>query len=127
MSKFGKMLRDLREESFGLREFADLVGVKASNLSDVENGKKKPHFTKEVLHEMAAHLELVEHTPKWYEFFDAAQREVVPGDVAQFIEEHEDSVTSLLRTVDKVQLNEQQIRELDEWIENRWKGTTDDV
>ena len=126
--KFGRMLRQFREElGFGLREFADLVGVKASNLSNVENSKKSPFFSSEVLHEMACHLELEQHSARWYAFFDAAQRDaIVPSDVAGIIEEREESVTSLLRTVGRLQLNDGQIRELDAWIEKQWSGNTYD-
>ena len=61
MDDFGPFLRDLRlKANLGLRRFADLIGVKPSNLSDIENGRRHPPGDLEKLREIAETLGLAE-------------------------------------------------------------------
>lgn len=128
--RYGDMLRSRREEiGFGLREFADLVGIKASNLSDVENNKKAPHFSAKVQSEILQYLEIPAHTDEWHAYFDAAKREdgEIPKDVALYAAKEEAAVTSLLRTAARKQLTEEQLRQLEEWVNQKWSANTHDV
>lgn len=107
---FGEMLRRLRESYFGLREFADLIGEKAPNLSAIENGQRKPWTDVERLRLVASRLGLAEGSTDWARFFNLARR---PGQLPpDIIETGElDVVFSLLRTVQGRQLTEKELRD----------------
>lgn len=123
--EYGAMLREERERNgFGLRQFAEIIGVKPSNLSDIETNKKLPYFTPEQHEEILNHLGIQKHSKKWYLFFDAARKScTLPRDVERTALRSEKAIISLLRTIDRLQLSEKQIRELVEHINKEIGGT----
>ncbi|CAN5266795.1 helix-turn-helix transcriptional regulator [soil metagenome] len=88
---FGQALRDIRlEKGFGLRKFAELVGVSPTYLSQVEQGNVDPP-TADRVQRMA---EILGENPD--EWIALAGR--VPGDLPEIIQKHTE-VPDLLRAV----------------------------
>ena len=119
MEDFGPLLRDMRlKANLGLRRFADLIGVKASNLSDIENGRRHPPDDLEKLREIAETLGLAEDSEDWRRLFDAAHRHGdLPADIRHMAER--ELVPALLRTIDDQQLDDDDISRLIADIEAR--------
>ena len=124
MNQFGPMLRDSRlKANLGLRRFAELIGIKPSNLSDIENGRRHPPADPEKLREIAEALGLAEGSDEWRRLFDTARRQ---GDLPPDIRHMADRrlVPALLRTIDNLQLGDDDISRLIADIEAR-PGTTE--
>ena len=117
---FGEVLKRFRlRAGFGLRRFADLVGIKPSNLSAMEHGERKPPADPERLRALAEALGLVEGSADWSTFFDAAaQQGELPADIRHMANRR--LVPALLRTIDDRQLSEQ---DLDRLIRDIQGGT----
>lgn len=124
---FGPLLRRLREDSgFGLREFADWIGEKAGNLSAIETGNRAAWKSPDKLLTVASQLGLEKGTVEWAEFFNAAQRSgEFPADVQPLA--HRKLIPSLLRTVDRAQLTEEELRVLIRHIETQHELSTRDI
>lgn len=119
MNDFGPLLRDLRlRANLGLRRFAELVGIKPSNLSDIENGRRHPPSDPEKLREIAEALGLAEDSLEWEQLFDAARR---PGDLPADIRHMADRklIPALLRTIDDLRLGDDDISRLIADVETR--------
>jgi len=112
MEDFGPLLRDLRlKANLGLRRFAELIGIKPSNLSDIENGRRHPPADPEKLREIAETLGLAEDSEEWRRLFDAARRHGdLPADI-RHMADHK-LVPALLRTIDNLQLGDDEISRL---------------
>jgi transcriptional regulator with XRE-family HTH domain len=119
MSEFGPLLRDLRlNANIGLRRFAELVGIKPSNLSDIENGRRYPPADPDKLREIAEALGLADDSSEWQRLFDAARRQGdLPADIRHMADRK--LVPALLRTIDNLQLGEDEISRLITDIEAR--------
>ena len=117
MEDFGPLLRDLRlKANLGLRRFAELIGSKPSNLSDIENGRRHPPADREKLREIAETLGLAEDSEEWRRFFDAARRQGdLPADIRHMADRR--LVPALLRTIDDLQLGDDDISQLIREIE----------
>jgi transcriptional regulator with XRE-family HTH domain len=116
---FGVFLKEKRTAAgFGLKAFAEMVGMQTSNLSAVEHGRRKPPSDAAKLHEIAEALGLSEGTHDWARFFDLAQRasgiEDLPADVRHM--GRRKLVPALLRTIDNQQLRDAAIQQLIEEI-----------
>jgi transcriptional regulator with XRE-family HTH domain len=127
MDLFGPLLRELRlKANIGLRRFAAMVGIKPSNLSDIENGRRNPPSEADKLREIAVALGLAEDSDEWAELFDAARRQgELPADIRHMADRK--LVPVLLRTIDNEQLPDEQISQLIEEVENRSRKATDHV
>jgi transcriptional regulator with XRE-family HTH domain len=112
MEDFGPLLRDLRlTANLGLRRFAELIGIKPSNLSDMENGRRHPPSDPEKLREIAETLGLAEDSAEWRCLFDAARRRGdLPADIRHMADRS--LVPALLRTIDNLQLGDDDISRL---------------
>ncbi len=123
MDDFGPFLRDLRlKANLGLRRFAELIGVKPSNLSDIENGRRHPPGDLEKLREIAETLGLAEDSEDWRRLFDAARRHGdLPADIRHMADRK--LVPALLRTIDDLQLGDDDISRLITDIEARPRTT----
>src|SRR5579859_6800259 len=80
---FGEVLRELRiKASFGLREFAQKIGMQPSNLSFIENGRTPAPRKAETLELMAEALGLKEDSEDWARFYDSAAKPGhIPADI----------------------------------------------
>lgn len=119
MEAFGPLLRTRRlQANLGLRRFAELIDIKPSNLSDIENGRRHPPADPEKLREIAEALGLAKDSDEWRDFFDAARRH---GDLPPDIRHMADRklVPALLRTIDNQQLGDDDIHRLISDIETR--------
>lgn len=120
---FGKLLRRLRlEAGFGLRAFAEAIGMKPSNLSRLETGRLRPPASAEPLARIAAALGFDEASPEFRELNDLAA-EAKPGRVAPDVQAYaaqQPGVPLLLRTAKGKQLDEEQFRRLAEYIEKHF-------
>ncbi len=116
-TKFGQYLKTLRlEAGFGLRKFAGLIEMPASNLSAIEHGRRT--IPKEKLFLAAEVLGLESGTEEWNRLFDLSkQADQIPADVEQIASRG--FIPALLRTIDNKQLDEQDIQRLIEEIQGQ--------
>jgi transcriptional regulator with XRE-family HTH domain len=123
MDEFGPLLRDLRlKANLGLRRFAELIDIKPSNLSDIENGRRHPPADSAKLREIAETLGLAEGSDEWQGLFDAARRRGdLPADIRHMADRK--LVPALLRTIDNQQLGDDDISRLITDIEARPRAT----
>ena len=114
---FGSYLKELRlKAGFGLRRFANLIEMKASNLCDIEHGRRR--MPKERLESIADVLGLEKGTSDWEHFFELARtRGELPADVQQMAERR--FMPALLRTIDNVKLSDDDIENLIDDIQGR--------
>ena len=114
LSPLGETIREARLARFKLREFARILDVSPTHLSDVENGRRVP--SEELLTQIATHLEL-----DLDQLLAAAGR--VPEDTRRFIENNPQAI-SLFRkvsTLDSRQL-EQLEKEADLLVREKGEG-----
>ena len=124
MDQFGAILRDLRlRANLGLRRFAELIGIKPSNLSDIENGRRNPPSDPDKLREIAGTLGLAEDSEEWRRLFDAATMKRDPQAARRPSMRPTGSLSSLLRTIDNLQLEDEDISRLIADIEARPRTT----
>lgn len=111
-ASFGELLREYRLASgFGLRRFAGIVDLKASNLSDIEHGRRYPPEDPDKLRGIADALGLIDGSEERERFFDAARRPgTLPADVRHMADRR--MVAPLLRKVDNLQLDDTAIARL---------------
>ena len=118
-------MRGLRlRAGFGLRTFAETVGLKPSNLSRLETGRMAPPTSAERLTQIAKALDLGEESPEFRKLNDlaaSARPGTVPPDVGDYAA-RQAGVPLLLRTAKGKQLNEEEFRRLTEYIETHFKG-----
>ena len=106
--QFGSFLKTLRlKAGFGLRRFADLIEMPASNLSAIEHGRRSMPIEKLKL--VAEVIGLKKGTNDWNDFFDLSSTSgQIPVDVQMIV--NKGFVPALLRTIDNVQLSEKDIQ-----------------
>ncbi|MBN1796704.1 MAG: helix-turn-helix domain-containing protein [Sedimentisphaerales bacterium] len=114
---FGNYLKSLRlKAGFGLRRFASLIEMKASNLCDIEHDRRA--MPKEYLEPVADALGLEQASPEWEKFFELARKDdEIPADLKKVTQRK--LVPALLRTIDNVQLSDEEIKKLIEDIQGR--------
>ena len=114
---FGSYLKELRlKAGFGLRRFANLIEMKASNLCDIEHGRRR--MPKERLEATADILGLEKGSSNWERFFELARtRGELPADVQQIAERR--FMQALLRTIDNVQLSDDDVKRLIDELQGR--------
>lgn len=114
---FGQYLKHLRLKSgFGLRRFAALIEIKASNLCDIEHNRRS--MPSEYLEPAAKALGLTRISPEWNKFFDLSRKaDSLPADVQNVV--RKDFVPALLRTIDNAQLKDKDIKKLIDEIQGR--------
>jgi transcriptional regulator with XRE-family HTH domain len=107
---FGSYLKELRLKSgFGLRRFANLIEMKASNLCDIEHNRRA--MPKEYMEPVAEALGLEKGTADWEKFFESAcKSDELPADVQRVARRR--FVPALLRTIDNVKLSDNDIKRL---------------
>ncbi|MHC4639671.1 MAG: helix-turn-helix domain-containing protein [Planctomycetota bacterium] len=107
---FGSYLKKLRlKAGFGLRRFASLIEMKASNLCDIEHDRRS--MPKEYLEPTAEALSLIKGTAEWDRFFKlACKADEIPADVKRVARRN--MVPALLRTIDNANLSDKDIKQL---------------
>lgn len=108
--QFGTFVKRLRlRAGYGLRRFATLIEMPASNLSAIEHGRRP--MPTEKLETTAEVLGLEKGTKQWNQFFDLGrQAGKLPADVQQMAARG--FIPALLRTIDNVQLSDADVRRL---------------
>lgn len=112
--RFGELLKTLRiRKGITLREFCQLNGFDAANLSRLERGHYPPPQNREKLEAYALALGLVPGTDGWIEFFDvaAAERGELPRDLMSD-EELVEKLPILFRTLRAKQVEGKNLDEL---------------
>jgi len=121
--QFGPYLRKLRlEAGFGLRAFAETVGMKPSNLSRLETGRIAPPTSAERIAQIAEALGLEEDSAEFKQLNDLASQ-ARPGTLPPDVEDYaarKPGVPLLLRTAKGKQLDEAEFRRLAEYIEEHF-------
>jgi len=114
---FGKYLKRLRlAGGYGLRRFAALIEMKASNLCDIEHDRRS--MPSEYVEPVAEALGLAKGTTEWDKFFDLAREaDSLPADVQHVVRRN--FVPALLRTIDNAQLSDDDIKKLIDEIQGR--------
>jgi hypothetical protein len=83
--------------------------MKASNLCDIEHDRRS--MPNEYAETSAEALGLAKGTPEWDKFFDLAhEADSLPADVQRIVRRN--FVPALLRTIDNVQLSDNDIKKL---------------
>lgn len=121
---FGQLLKKIRIEgaNIGLRQFAELVELQPSNLSNIERGKIPPPANNETLDRICAALGLSLTDPRRAKLFDLAapsNSNRIPADIAKIIKENQ-GVPVLVRTVANRQLSDEKLKELAKYIEENY-------
>lgn len=120
---FGQLLKKIRveEANIGLRNFAEMVELQPSNLSNIERGKIAPPANKGTLDRICDTLGLSPADPRRAELFDLAAEDSkrIPADIATAIKENQ-GVPVLVRTVANKQLSDEKLRELAKYIEENY-------
>jgi len=114
---FGSYLKELRlKAGFGLRRFANLIEMKASNLCDIEHNRRS--MPKEYVETVAEALGLEKDSPDWENFFELARKsDELPADVQRVARRR--FIPALLRTIDNAQLSDDDVRRLIDDIQGR--------
>lgn len=114
---FGQYLNQLRlAAGYGLRRFAALIEMKASNLCDIEHNRRA--IPKEYVEPIAEALGLAKGTKEWNKFFDLAREaDSLPADVQHIVRRN--FVPALLRTIDNAQLSDKDLKKLIDEIQGR--------
>lgn len=120
---FGIVLKGLRlREGYGLRRFAGLIEMPASNLSAIEHGRRPMPEEKMLL--AAEVLGLERESQDWNKFFDLGrQAGQLPADVQGIAKRG--FVPALLRTIENQQLSEADIEKLIEEIRQEHGGSSE--
>lgn len=111
---FGEYFAFLRRRTdLSLREFCELHGFDAGNISKIERGKLAPPRGQEKLAEYALALALTEGSDEWFQLFDlaAASRGEIPADLLEDAEVV-DQLPVLFRTLRGEQVPEEQLHKL---------------
>lgn len=120
---FGKYLRKLRlDAGFGLRVFAETIGMKPSNLCRIETGRIGPPTSPDRIAQIAQALGLEAGSEEYKKLNDLAA-EARPGTVPPDVKEYaarQPGVPLLLRTAKGKQLDEAEFRRLAEYIEEHF-------
>ncbi len=119
MGEFGELLRHRRlAAGIRLRQFAAMVGIKASNLSTIEHGRRDAPEDPEKLRVIANALGIVPGLDECRQFYDAARRPGgLPADVRHMADRP--MVCTLLRAIDNRQLDDAAIARLIEALPPR--------
>jgi len=114
---FGQYLKHLRlAAGYGLRRFASLVEIQASNLCDVEHDRRA--MPSEYLEPVAEALGLAQASQEWDKFFNLARKaNELPADVQRVTRRR--FVPALLRTIDNEKLSDGDIKKLIDEIQGR--------
>lgn len=120
-TKFGDYLKELRlKVGFGLRKFANLIEMPASNLSAIEHGRRA--MSGEKLFLAADVLGLEKGSEEWNRLFDlSSEADQLPADVEKIA--NRGFIPALLRTIDNKQLTETDIQKLIEEIQGKDERT----
>lgn len=113
----GSFLKKLRlDAGLGLRKFAELLEMPASNLSAIEHNRRGIPAEKAFL--AVEILGLQKGTSSWEIFFDlASQSEKIPADIQSIASKG--FVPALLRTIDNYQLTDHDIQNLIQEIQGK--------
>ena len=108
--QFGSFFKAHRlKAGFGLRRFADLIEMPASNLSAIEHDRRSMPGDKAIV--AAEILGLEKGTEEWDDFFDLCSATgQIPADVEMVVNKR--FIPALLRTIDNVQLSDDDIQNL---------------
>jgi transcriptional regulator with XRE-family HTH domain len=119
---FGPYLKEMRlRAGFGLRPFAELIGMQPSNLSALEHDRRSPPAEPEKLREMADALRLQPGSAEWDAFFDlASQPDGLPADVRHLVKRP--WLPELLRTIDRRGMSDQAVADLIHQIDSQSGG-----
>ncbi len=122
VGKFGALLKELRlREGYGLRRFAGLIEMPASNLSAIEHGRRSMPEDKMML--AGEVLGLNRGTAEWDRFFDLGRQSgQLPADIRQVAKRN--FVPALLRTIDNRQLSDTEIQRLIKEIQQEHGGSS---
>ena len=115
---FGQDLKALRlNAGIGLRDFADLIGMKPSNLSNIERDRIPPPAKRQTIDQICDALGLGKADPARGRLFDLAAKGKgrIPADVADAVRKRA-GIPVLVRTVANKQLSKDKIKELTEYI-----------
>jgi transcriptional regulator with XRE-family HTH domain len=114
---FGSYLKKLRlKAGFGLRRFASLIEMKASNLCDIEHNRRS--MPNEYMEPVAEALSLEKDSSEWEKFFELARKsDELPVDVQRIAQRQ--LMPALLRTIDNVRLSDTEIKNLIDDIQGR--------
>ena len=130
---WGEFVREKRLSlGYGLRRFAELVGMLPSNYNHMEKGRMSPPQSKAKLDEIAEALGIQEGSDEYHRLMDLAVegKDKLPADVASYAKEVE-LVPTLLRTLNNRKMSEAElvglVRELNDDLSTpRRKAQADD-
>ena len=119
---FGSYLRSLRlGAKIGLREFASLINMQASNYSNIEHGKISPPKDPDRIKAIADNLALGEGSAERTKLLDLAAeyRDEMAEDIKKTIKSNP-GIPVLVRTLEGKRLTENQLRKLTRYIQENY-------
>ena len=124
---FGEWLQEKRDRaSLGLRKFALLIGDSPSNVCNIENGERAPWRNEPKLRKVAEVLGIKENSDDWDMLFRLARRpDQPPADLISYT--HMEMIPTLLRTIGEYQLNEDEIRQVLQYVKRKFRDRRSDV
>ena len=112
--EWGQFVRERRlAAGYGLREFANLIGILPSNYNHMEKGRTPPPQDKARLDQIAEVLDIDAGSEDYGRLMDlaVAGKDKLPADVAEFAQQNE-LIPVLLRTLNNSKLSESELRKL---------------
>ena len=124
---FGRFLRESRlKVEFGLRNFAVMIDMKPSNLSNMEHGRISPPKDARKLTKIAKLLGIEENSAEWRELFDLAAQKSgdLPMDVLDYAAATK-GIPVLLRSIKESKMTKEELLELTEYLRSHYRKEED--
>jgi len=110
---FGQKLKEIRlKQGFGLRKFADLINIKATELSNIEHGYIEPPQEPQWLYDLVDTLNLESRSTEEMQLFYSWTEPFVMQEMPEF-------VPAFVCSKDNAPITEEKMVEFMEWMNSK--------